>query len=59
MTKIIVQLSLTPEEWAYLGVMQSDADRTPGEAWPRDELISSILRAVIADDLAEERKCAQ
>ena len=53
--KQIVSLDLTEEEWNALGLMQCES----GEVSPTDELITSILRAVLSDDIEEARKKAQ
>lgn len=55
MTRLVVALDLTPEELNHLGLMQSEE----GNQAPTDELITSIIRSVIYDDLEEERKRAQ
>ena len=55
MTRLIVALELTPEEFAHLGLMQSDT----GDQRPTDELITSIVRSVIIDDIEEIRKKLQ
>lgn len=55
MTRLIVALDLTPEEMNHLGLMQSEG----GDQTPTDELITSIIRSVIYDDLEEEKKRAQ
>lgn len=55
MTKQIVTLDLTQEEWHALGLLQSEK----GDKHPTDELITSIIRSVIYDDIAEEKKTAQ
>jgi len=60
MTKRLVMIDLTDEEWAWLGVMQAEIAprRTPVATVALDEFVSSIVRAVVADDVEEERKRA-
>ena len=52
--RVIVALDLTVEEIAHLHLMQDE----DGEHPPTDELITSIVRSVIQDDIEELRKRA-
>ena len=52
--RVIVALELTVEEIAHLHLMQDE----DGEHPPTDELITSIVRSVIQDDVEELRRRA-
>lgn len=52
--RLLVALDLTIEEITHLHLMQNEDGQHP----PTDELITSIVRSVIQDDIEEERKGA-
>lgn len=54
MTKFAFLVDLDDEEWAALQLMQHES----GEVAPTDALVTSIIRSVIQDDIAEEKKRA-